>query len=127
MKTKRTAPKDVGEYIAGFPPDVQELLEKARATIRAAAPDAEETIKVQMPTYTLKGNLVHFAAFKKYIGLYPAPTGTEEFHEELSVYRGAKASLGFPLDKPIPFDLTSEIVKARAKENLERAEARGKR
>jgi len=126
MKTDQTAPKTIDEYIAGFPDDVQEILEKIRMTIRKAAPDAEETIKYQMPTFTLKGNLVHFAAFKKHIGLYPAPTGIEKFQKELSVYEGAKGSIRFPLGKPIPFDLISKIVKFRVKENLERVEAKRK-
>lgn len=124
MRTKQTAPKDIDEYIAGFPNDVQEILEKIRMTIRKAAPDAEETIKYQMPTFTLNGNLVHFAAFKKHIGFYPAPRGIETFKDELSVYEGAKASLSFPLDKPIPFGLISKIVKFRVKKNLKRAEAK---
>ena len=80
-----------------------------------------------MPTFTLKGNLVSFAAYKKHIGLYPAPTGTQKFNKELSVYRAVKASVRFPLDKPIPFDLISQIVKFRVKKNLERAEAKGKK
>jgi uncharacterized protein YdhG (YjbR/CyaY superfamily) len=127
MRTNQTAPKTIDEYIAGLPNDVQEILEKIRMTIRRAAPDAEETIKYQMPTFTLKGNLVHFAAYKKHIGLYPAPTGTEKFKNELSVYKGGKGSVRFPLDKPIPFDLISKIVKFRIKENLERAEAKRKK
>jgi len=111
MKTDQSTPKNIDEYIAGFPHDVQEILEKMRMTIRKAAPDAEETIKYQIPTFTLKGNLVSFAAYKKHIGLYPAPTGTQKFNKELSVYRAAKASVRFPLDKPIPFALISRIVK----------------
>jgi uncharacterized protein YdhG (YjbR/CyaY superfamily) len=102
MSMKQTAPQDVDEYIAGFPDDVQEILEKIRMTIREAAPDAEETIKYQMPTFTLKGNLVSFAAYKKHIGLYPAPAGNEKFRKELSVYKAAKSSVRFPLDQPIP-------------------------
>jgi uncharacterized protein YdhG (YjbR/CyaY superfamily) len=77
MKTDQTAPKTIDEYIAGFPYDVQEILEKIRMTIKEAAPDAEETIKYQIPTFTLKGNLVHFGAFKKHIGFYPTPVGIE--------------------------------------------------
>jgi uncharacterized protein YdhG (YjbR/CyaY superfamily) len=80
-----------------------------------------------MPAFTLNGNLIHFAAYTKHIGLYPAPTGTEEFNRELSAYRAAKSSVRFPLDKPIPFDLISRIVKIRVKENLERAEAKQKK
>ena len=127
MKTEQTAPKDIDEYIAGFPHDVQGILEKIRATTRKAAPDAEEAISYRMPTFILKGNLVHFAAFKQHIGFYPTPTGIEKFQDELSVYEGARGSVRFPLEKPIPFGLISKIVKFRAKENLERAEARRKK
>jgi len=127
MGANQTAPKNIDEYIAGFPHDVQEILEKIRMTIRKAAPDAEEKISYQMPAFTLKGNLVSFAAYKKHIGLYPAPAGTKKFNEELSVYRAAKSSVRFPLDRPIPFDLISQIVKLRMKENLERAEAKQKK
>jgi uncharacterized protein YdhG (YjbR/CyaY superfamily) len=127
VKTDETTPQDIDEYIASFPKDIQEILEKIRITIRKAAPDAEETIKYQLPTFTLKGNLVHFGAFKKHIGFYPTPTGTEEFKNELSVYEGAKGSVRFPLDKPIPLDLISKIVEFRVKENLKRAEAKGKK
>jgi uncharacterized protein YdhG (YjbR/CyaY superfamily) len=127
MRTDQTAPKSMDDYIAEFPKDVQEILENIRRTIRKAAPDAEETINYQMPTFTLKGNLVHFAAYKKHVGFYPTPTGIEKFKKELSVYEGAKGSVRFPLDKPIPFDLISKIVKFRVKENLERAEAKRKK
>jgi len=127
MKTDQTAPKTIDEYIAGFPHDVQEILEKIRITIRKAAPDAKETINYQIPTFTLNGNLVHFAAFKKHIGFYPTPTGIEKFKRELAVYEGAKGSVKFPLDKPIPFALISRIVKFRVKENLDRAAAKGKK
>src|SRR5882724_8880027 len=103
MITNQRAPKDIDEYIAGFPIDVQEMLDKIRMTIRKAAPDAEETISYQIPTFTLKGKyLVYFAAFKKHIGLYPAPRGNEKFKKELSVYEGGKGTVRFPLDKPIP-------------------------
>jgi uncharacterized protein YdhG (YjbR/CyaY superfamily) len=127
MRTDQTAPKTIDEYIAGFPHDVQEILEKIRTTIRAAAPEADETIKYQIPTFTLKGNLVHFAAFKRHIGFYPEPTAIEAFKNELSVYEGAKGSVQFPLDQPIPYDLISRIVEFRVKEKLERAEAKGKK
>ena len=96
-------------------------------TIRKAAPAAEETIKYQIPTFTLKGNLVHFASYKKHIGFYPAPRGIGKFKKELSIYGSGKGTLKFPLDKPIPFDLISKIVKFRVKETLKRAEAKGKK
>ena len=124
----RTAPKDIDEYIAGFPNDVQKMLEKIRMTIRKAVPDAEEAISYQIPTFTLKGKyLIYFAAFKKHIGLYPAPRGIEKFKKELSVYEGGKGTVRFPLDKPIPFGLIERIVKFRVKESLERAKAKGKK
>jgi len=120
-------PKDIDEYIASFPEDVQEILEKLRAIIKKAAPDAEEKISYQIPTFSLKGNLVHFAAYKKHIGFYPTPSGIENFKNELSAYEGAKGSVKFPLNKPIPYDLIREIVEFRVKENLERAEAKRKK
>jgi len=118
MKVNQTAPKDIDEYIAGFPKGVQEILEKVRMTVRKAAPDAEEAIKYRMPTFTLNGNLVHFAAFKNHIGFYPAPTGIEAFKDELSAYKGGKGSVQFPLDQPIPFDLIRRIVEYRVKKKL---------
>ena len=127
MLNNKTSPKDIDKYIASFPKDIQEILENIRKTIREAAPGAEEAIKYQIPTFTLKGNLVHFAAFKKHIGFYPTPTGIEKFKEELSAYEGAKGSVKFPLDRPIPYDLIRKIVAFRVKENLERAKAKGKK
>ena len=119
--------KNIDDYIAAFPKDTQTVLKKLRATIRKAAPKAEETINYQIPTFTLQGNLVHFAAFKNHIGFYPTPSGIEKFKEELSVYEGAKGSVKFPLDKLIPYALITKIVKFRVQENLERAAAKGKR
>ncbi|MBK9602247.1 MAG: DUF1801 domain-containing protein [Anaerolineales bacterium] len=119
--------KNIDDYIATFPKGTQTVLKKLRATIRKAAPKAEETINYQIPTFTLQGNLVHFAAFKNHIGFYPTPSGIEKFKEELSVYEGAKGSVKFPLDKLIPYALITKIVKFRVQENLERAAAKGKR
>jgi uncharacterized protein YdhG (YjbR/CyaY superfamily) len=95
MGSSRTAPKDIDEYIARFPDNVRETLEKIRTTIRRAAPDAQETISYQIPTFTLYGNLVHFAALKKHIGFYPGASGIEKFSGELSVYDGAKVRCSF--------------------------------
>ena len=121
MSTKQTAPQNMDQYIAGFPQNVQEILEDIRMTVRKAAPDAEETIKYGMPTFTLKGNLVYFGAFKKHIGFYPPiSSGSAEFRRELAGYEGPKRSLIFPLDKTIPFDLIRQVVELRVKENLER-------
>jgi len=127
MGFKLAAPKDIDDYIAGFPGDVQQILKKIRIIIRKAAPEAEEAIKYQMPTFVLQGNLLSFAAYKRHIGLYPAPTGTEKFNKQLSPYRAAKSTVRFPLDKPIPFDLISQIVRLRVERNLERAKAKEKR
>ena len=127
MQTDQAVPRTIDEYIAAFPQDVQEILRKVRATIRKAAPDAEETINYRMPTFTLKGNLVHFAAFTKHIGFYPTPSGIEAFKNELSVYKGAKGSVQLPLDQPVPYDLIEKIVKFRVKETLEKAEAKAKK
>jgi len=127
MTTNKTTANAIDVYIANFPKDVQEILERLRATIRKAAPNAEETINYGIPTFTLKGNLVHFAGFKNHIGFYPTPSGIEKFKKELSVYEGAKGSVKFPLDKPIPYGLIGKIVVFRVKENLEKAEAKGKK
>ena len=128
MKTKQTAPETIDKYVAGFPKDVQEILEKIRMTIRKAAPDAEETISYEIPTFTLKGKyLIYFAAYKNHIGVYPVPAGYAKLNEELSVYRTGKGTLQFPLHKPIPFDLITKIVKLRVKENLAKVEAKEKK
>ena len=126
MGPDQPAPQTIDEYIAGFPTDIQDRLQQIRQTIREAAPDAEEAIKYQMPTFILKGNLVHFAAFKNHIGFYPAPSGIEQFQDKLAMYKGAKGSVHFPLNQPIPFDLISEIVKFRVRENQAKA-AQGKK
>jgi uncharacterized protein YdhG (YjbR/CyaY superfamily) len=111
----KSKPGGIDEYIARFPEDVQKLLEKVRQTIRAAAAGAEETIKYAIPTFTLNGNLVHFAAFKKHIGFYPTPMGIGEFEKELSRYKQGKGSVQFPMDKPLPLDLIRRIVRYRVK------------
>ena len=127
MDSNKAGFGSIDEYIASFPPDIQARLEAMRATIRAAAPDAEEKISYQMPTFFLKGNLVHFAAFKQHIGFYPVPRGIEEFKEELSIYKGAKGSVQFPLDQPLPLDLVARIVRFRVAENLVAAEAKARK
>jgi uncharacterized protein YdhG (YjbR/CyaY superfamily) len=127
MKPTQSAPQTIDEYIAGFPTDVQEILQKIRMTIHGAAPEAQEKISYQMPTFFLKGNLVHFAGFKEHIGFYPVPSGIEKFKKELSVYKQGKGSVQFPLDQPMPCDLITKIVKFRVKENLEKAAAKEKK
>ncbi|CAM4521518.1 uncharacterized protein YdhG (YjbR/CyaY superfamily) [Paenibacillus endophyticus] len=117
----------IDQYMATFPADIQAILEKIRNVIQEAAPEATEKIGYQMPTFVLCGNLVHFAAFKNHIGLYPAPSGIHAFKEQLAKYKGAKGSIRFPLDKPIPYELISEIVKYRAAENIEKANSKLKK
>lgn len=128
MKANPTTPRTIDEYIASFPPNVQEILQKIRMTIKKAAPDAEETISYKMPTFMLGGKyLVYFAAYKKHIGFYPAPIGIEEFTEELALYQVGRGTLQFPLDEPVPFELIRKIVKFRVKEKVANAAAKGKK
>ena len=127
MNAEEKTAGTIDEYISGFPRHIQEMLETLRETIRKAAPDAEETIKYRMPTFTLKGNLVHFAAFKNHIGFYPAPSGITSFWKELSIYKKAKGSVQFPLDQPLPLDLVTKIVGFRVKENNKKAVRKNKR
>jgi uncharacterized protein YdhG (YjbR/CyaY superfamily) len=117
----------IDQYIALFPEDVQVKLKELRKVIKAAAPEAGEKISYQMPTFTLFGNLVHFAAFNSHIGFYPAPSGIEQFKAEMEPYHTSKGTLRFPLDKPIPYDLISRIVTFRVSENLEKAKGKRKK
>jgi uncharacterized protein YdhG (YjbR/CyaY superfamily) len=112
--------KTIDEYIETFPEDVQSILQKVRKTIRKAAPDAEETISYQIPTFKLNGNLVHFAAFSDHISFFPTSSPREAFKKELSKYKGGKGTIQFPMDEPIPYDLVKRIVIFRRKENLEK-------
>jgi len=111
---------DTEKYIAAFPDEIQQRLNLIRETIRQAAPEATEKISYGMPTFYLKGNLVHFAGYKNHIGLYPAPSGIEAFQKELSVYKNAKGSVQFPHNQPLPIDLIRAIVKFRVMENMEK-------
>ena len=120
MALPRRQPKTMDEYIAAFPKEVQDILEKMRGTIRKSAPQAEEAISYGIPTFKLNGNLVHFAAFKNHIGFYPTPSAIVAFKKELSLYRQAKGSVQFPIDQPIPFDLVKKIVRYRVGENLDK-------
>ena len=125
-KSKKAGFTSIDEYIASFPEDTQKILEEIRATIKAAAPEAEEKISYQMPTFFLKGNLIHFAAFKNHIGIYPTPSGTQAFKDEISMYQGAKGSIRLPIDEPMPLKLIGRIVKFRVTENLKRAKGKSK-
>lgn len=121
MKSDETTPNVIDEYIANFPPDVQKVLQKVRKIIRKVAPDAQEKINYGIPTFTLNGNLVHYAGFKSHIGFYPTPSGIEKFKSELSKYEGAKGSVKFPLDQPIPYELIQKITEFRVQEQQAKA------
>jgi uncharacterized protein YdhG (YjbR/CyaY superfamily) len=114
----------IDEYIASFPVDVQEKLNSLRKTIKTAAPDAKEKISYQMPAFELYGILVYFAGFKKHVGFYPTASGIEAFKSELKNYKQGKGSVQFPLDKPIPFDLVTQIVKFKVAENIQKHQSR---
>lgn len=123
--TRSTAPTTIDEYAAGFPRDVQDILAKIRQTVRKAAPGAEETIRYRMPAFNWHGRyLIYFAAYKRHIGLYPAPLGDAELQEEMAPYQSGKGTLRFPLDRPIPYGLIARVVKHRMEENRARADAR---
>lgn len=118
MKQGKT-PETIDAYIAGFPTQIQDRLQRLRQVIAQAAPDAEEAIRYQMPTFRLAGkNLVHFAAFAHHIGFYPTPSGITAFKKELSVYKQGKGSVQFPLNEPLPYNLVKKIVKYRVKETV---------
>jgi uncharacterized protein YdhG (YjbR/CyaY superfamily) len=112
--------KTIDEYITTFPKNVQSILQELRQVIRDCAPEAEEAISYQIPTFKLNGNLVHFAAFKNHIGFYPTSSGITRFKRELAHYEVSKGTVRFPIDEPIPFDLVRKIVKYRVKENLDK-------
>ena len=122
MEENKITFQSIDEYILNFTPEVQERLEMIRKVIKEAAPTAAEKISYQMPTFVLYGNLVHFAAHKNHIGFYPTPSGVDAFKHELSEFIGAKGSVQFPIQKPIPYELISKIVKYRVAENIKKAE-----
>lgn len=120
------AVENIDQYIASFPVEIQEKLTAMRETIQRAAPQAEEAIKYAMPTFVLHGNLVHFAAFKKHIGFYPASEAIREFREKLSAYEVSKGAIRFPLDEKLPLGLVASIVKFRVKMNKQKTKGKVK-
>lgn len=124
MENQSAIPQTVDDYIAAFPPEVQEILRRIREVIRQAAPQAGEGIAYRMPAYTLHGPLVYFAAFKNHIGFYPTPAGTEQFAEELAAYPTSKGAIQFPLNRPVPYDLIRRITVYRAEQNLAKTAAK---
>lgn len=127
MAGEKRAYQTIDEYIAACPADIQPILQQIRAVIREAAPQAEERISYQMPTFWQQGNLVHFALHSHHIGFYPTPEGLEEFKGELSGYKGSKGAVQFPLNRPIPFDLIRRFVQVRVRQNMEKAAAKRKK
>ncbi len=126
MATNPKKPASIDEYIAGFDPEVREILEAIRRTIRKAAPEAAEVISYQMPAFKQHGILVYFAAWKKHIGLYPPVSGDAELEQAVAPYAGEKGNLQFPLNEPMPYDLIERIVKHRVQQNEAKAKAKRK-
>jgi uncharacterized protein YdhG (YjbR/CyaY superfamily) len=126
LENQRPGDRSIDDYIAGCPEQVQAKLQQLRATIHAAAPDAEERISYAMPAFEEHGIVVYFAALKNHIGFYPTPSGIEAFQRELTPYVSTKGALRFPLDKPLPTDLITKIVQFRVTENLARAAAKSR-
>ena len=124
MATTRSSARTIDEYIAAFPPETRAVLEDMRALIRAAAPEAVETISYAIPTFDLNGHLVHFAAFSGHIGLYPTGSGIEAFKDELAAYSTSKGTVRFPLGSSLPTDLIRRIVRFRVAENADRSAGR---
>ncbi|WP_379970917.1 iron chaperone [Ectobacillus sp. sgz5001026] len=122
MEKNKVTFASIDEYILQFPPDVQEKLFKLRQVIKECAPEAEEKISYQMPTFAYYGNLVYFAAYKKHIGFYPTSSGITAFGQKLSSYKSSKGTVQFPIDQPLPYELIKQIVLFRVAENRRKAE-----
>ena len=117
MESKNAKARNIDDYISGFPQDVQSILQQIRSIVKSSAPDAEEKISYGMPAFTLHGRpLVYFAAFKNHIGFYPLPQGIKAFEKELADYKTSKGAVQFPLNKPVPVSLITNIVKFRMKQ-----------
>ena len=128
MRSAQPEPASIDAYIAGFPAATQEVLRQVRATIRAAAPDTDETISYQIPTFKLRGRpVVYFAGFDKHVSVYPAPVANPEFADDMAVYGSGRGTARFPLNRPIPLDLITRIVRFRLDETLRLLESKGKK
>lgn len=117
MQSSKQNFQTIDEYIKTFPRDIQKILNEVKRTIKTAAPEAEEAISYQIPTFKMNGNLVHFAAFKNHIGFYPGSKAIKDFQKDLAKYKSSKGAVQFPIDKPMPLSLIQKIVKHRVKEN----------
>lgn len=127
MKTMMQKPVDADTYIAGYPKETQKNLKQLRATIKKAAPQAEEIISYGMPAYKWNGMLVYFAAYEKHIGFYPGTSGIAAFKKELASYKTSKGTVQFPVEEALPLPLVTRIVKFRLKENREKALLKSKK
>ncbi|WP_040949840.1 iron chaperone [Gorillibacterium massiliense] len=127
MEPTKAAFSNIDEYIAQYPPEVQEVLQTLRSVIKEAAPGAKEKISYGMPAFELNGILVYFAAYKKHIGFYPTASGISHFKDRLSAYTVSKGTVQLPIDKPLPYDLITEMVEFRAEENRMKAESKMKK
>jgi uncharacterized protein YdhG (YjbR/CyaY superfamily) len=119
---EKTKPKiaTIDEYIMGFEPAIQKTLNELRDFVKAEVPEATEKISYGMPTVYLKGNLVHFAAFKDHYGFFPTPSGINEFEDELAPYKTGKGTLRFPFNEPIPWETLKKVIRYRVEENLKK-------
>jgi uncharacterized protein YdhG (YjbR/CyaY superfamily) len=126
VKRGTAAARNISEYIATFPPAVQAILRKIRATAAAAAPDATEKISYRMPAFAQDGVLLYFAAFKHHIGVFPPVSGDPRLERSLKRYMGPKGNLKFPLDEPVPYGLIKKIVALRLRQNVAKAAAKRK-
>src|SRR3954447_10269749 len=127
MEDNKVKFNSIDEYIGLYPSEIQDILTTLRKVIKESAPEATEKISYQMPTFALHGNLVHFAAYKNHIGFYPSPSGIAAFIHKLSKYKTSKGAVQFPIDKPLPYELISEIVEFRITENIKKAEGKLKK
>lgn len=123
MKRRTGEVRGISGYIATFPPGVQKILRKIRATVAATAPGASEKISYRMPAFAQDGTLIYFAAFKNHIGVFPPVSGDPRLERSLSRYMGPKRNLKFPLDEPVPYHLIKRIVSLRLRQNLAKAAA----
>jgi len=119
-------PKNVEQYIAGYPPVIRKMLSQMRATIRKAAPAATEVISYGMPAYKSDGMLLYFASHTSHLGFYPFTSAIKAFQKELAAYETSRGTVRFPFGKPLPSTLITKMVKFRMKENLEKAKLKKK-
>lgn len=126
MVSSKTTFSNTDEYIAMFPENIQQILQKLRTTIKRSAPNAEEVISYKMPAFKLNGMLVWFAVNKQHIGFYPTASPILAFKKELVNYKTSKGAIQFPIGKPIPLKLVKDIVQFKVNENLDKTKLKKK-